>query len=52
MWSILHNVHLREDNLAILLVACVTRDRENTAAENTARLAGSVPPYQLEKTQR
>jgi len=42
----------KDDNLAILIVAYVTRDRENTAAEDTARLAGSLPPYQLEKTQR
>jgi hypothetical protein len=42
----------RDDNLAIFLVACVTIDRENTAVEDTARLAGSLPRFQLEKTQR
>jgi len=40
-----------DDNSAILLVACVTRHRENTAAEDRTRLAGNLPPYQLEMTQ-
>jgi hypothetical protein len=40
-----------DDNSTILLVVCVTRQRENTAAEGRTRLAGSLPPYQLEMTQ-
>ena len=40
-----------DDNSAIFLVACVTRHRENTAAEDRTGLAGSLPPYQLETTQ-